>query len=65
MNVNLYGKIIQATEGETDGIIAFMLGRAWGCESAPNGFAFVPDDSQEWRRGYELAVFGADGKEPD
>jgi hypothetical protein len=57
--VNLYGAVIDVTEGEALGIVHFLYGRQFATEHAPMGFAMAPEDDEEWRSGYAMAVFGA------
>jgi hypothetical protein len=57
--VNLYGEVIDVTDGEAEGVIDFLLGREYATECAPLGYTMAPiyaDD--DWRRGYAMAVFG-------
>lgn len=56
--VNLYGTVIEVTDGEAEGVIDFMIGRECATECAPLGFAMAPENDLEWRHGYALGVFG-------
>lgn len=56
--VNLYGTVIDVSDEEAEGVIAFLNGRELAQECAPMGWACLPQDADnDWRRGYAMAVF--------